>query len=209
MKQPGPKAEGSPTSCRGEKERVMAQLGLQYRTWFKIGLFTFGGGYVILPMIDKEVVQKYHWATNEEVMDYYAIGQSLPGVIAVNTAAFIGYQTNGVKGALASVMGVVSPSILLITLIATLLTGFQDIPVVRHALTGIQIAVCMLMGTTILQLWRGSVKDMVGIVICLSVFALSWFAGVSMIPLVILAAASGIAIKCVVEHKKKKAGEDQ
>ncbi|MEA4895152.1 MAG: chromate transporter [Oscillospiraceae bacterium] len=183
----------------------MKNLLLQYRTWFKIGLFTFGGGYVILPMIDKEIVQKYHWVENEEVVDYYAIGQSLPGIIAVNTAAFVGYKNSGVKGAIASVLGVISPSILLITLIATLLTGFQDIPAVRHALAGIKIGVCMLMMTTIIQLWKGSVKDIAGIIICLGTFALAYFAGVSMVVLVLLAAVTGIVIKAFSEKRKAKA----
>lgn len=185
----------------------MQDLFLQYKTWFKIGLFTFGGGYVILPMINKEVVQKYHWATNEEIMDYYAIGQSLPGVIAVNTATFVGYKTGGIPGAIASAMGVISPSILIITIIATLLSGFQDIPVVRHALTGIQISVCMLMTATIIQLWKGSIKDIIGIVICLATFGLAYFIGVGTVALVILAAASGIVIKTVAENRKLKAEE--
>lgn len=185
----------------------MKNLFLQYRTWFKIGLFTFGGGYVILPMINKEVVQKYHWADNEEVIDYYAIGQSLPGVIAVNTATFIGYKNAGVRGAVVSALGVISPSILLITLIATLLTGFQDIPVVRHALNGIQIGVCMLMAATIIQLWKNSIKDVTGVVICLATFVLAYFVGVGMVILVILAAVSGIAIKTVSGKREVKAGK--
>ncbi len=183
----------------------MKNLFLQYRTWFKIGLFTFGGGYVILPMIDKEVVQKHHWVENEEVMDYYAIGQSLPGVIAVNTATFVGYKTAGVWGGIVSALGVISPSIVLITIVATLLSGFQDIPAVRHALSGIQIGVCMLMTATIVQLFKNSIKDVVGIVICLAAFALAYFAGVHIVLLVIMAAVSGIVIKTLSERRKAKA----
>ncbi len=180
----------------------MKTLLLQYWAWFKVGLFTFGGGYVVLPMINKEVVQKYHWVENEEVMDYYAIGQSLPGLIAVNTATFIGYKTSGVAGAAVSAFGVISPSMILITLIATLLSGFQNIPIVQHALNGIQIGVCMLMITTIIQMWKSSVKDIGGLVICISAFVLAYFLGVSVILLVIMAAAVGIAVKVILNRRK-------
>ena len=183
----------------------MKNLFLYYRTWFKIGLFTFGGGYVILPMINKEIVQKHGWVDNEEVIDYYAIGQSLPGIIAVNTANFIGYKVAGVPGAIVSSLGVISPSIILITIIATLLTGFQDLPIVRHALNGIQIAVCMLMTTTIIQLMKGSVKDIAGASICISAFVLAYFMGVSVIILVISAAAAGITIRTLATRKSRKA----
>jgi len=187
----------------------MKELFLYYWTWFKIGLFTFGGGYAILPMIDKEIVQKHNWAENEEVMDYYAIGQSLPGIIAVNTAVFIGFKNGGVKASIFSALGVISPSIILITLIATLLQGFQDIPVVRHALSGIRIGVCVLMAATIAQLCRSSVKNVIGAVICLSVFALAYFAGVNIVLLVVLSAVSGIVIKTISEKRRAKADPGQ
>ena len=156
-------------------------------------------------MIDKEIVKKHNWAENEEVMDYYAIGQSLPGIIAVNTAVFIGYKTAGVKGAIASAFGVISPSIIIITLIATLLSGFQDIPVVRHALSGIRIGVCVLMVATIVQLGKNAIKSVIGVVISLAAFALAYFTGVNIALLVVLAAVSGIVIRSIQEKIKAKA----
>ena len=84
--------------------------------WFKMGIFTFGGGYAMLPMIQKEVIEKYHWATEDEVMDYYAIGQCTPGVIAVNTATFIGHKVKGIAGGIVATLGVVTPSIIIISL---------------------------------------------------------------------------------------------
>jgi len=183
---------------------MMKNLFLQYWTWFKIGLFTFGGGYVILPMINKEVVDKHQWASKDEVLDYYAIGQSLPGIIAVKTAVFIGYKIARVPGAIFSTLGVITPSIILITIVATLLDGFQDIPVVRHALVGIQIAVCMLMTVTIIQLAKDSFKDAAGVIICVAVFALAFFAGASVFILVILAAVSGIVTQLLIGRKKAK-----
>jgi len=183
----------------------MKELFLYFGTWFRIALFTFGGGYAILPMIDKEIVQKHHWAENDEVMDYYAIGQSLPGIIAVNTAVFIGYKIAGVKGALASALGIICPSIILITLIATLLSGFQEIPVVRHALSGIRIGVCVLMVATIVQLGKNAIKSAIAIVICLATFALAYFLGLNIALLVILSAVAGIVIMIIKEKIKAKA----
>jgi chromate transporter len=179
-------------------------LLLQYRTWFKIGLFTFGGGYAILPMIDKELVSKHNWVNKDEVLDYYAIGQSLPGIIAVNTAAFIGFKTSRVPGSIFSILGVITPSMILITLVATLLAGFSDMPVVRNALAGIQIAVCMLMTVTILQFAKGAFKDIGGIIICAAVFALTFFEGVNIFIIVILSALSGIVIQLTIGRKKQK-----
>jgi len=183
----------------------MKELFLYYRTWFKIGLFTFGGGYAILPMIDKEVVRKHNWASNEEVVDYYAIGQSLPGIIAVNTAVFVGYKAGGGKGAVASALGVISPSIILITLIATLLSGFQDIPAVRHALNGIRIGVCVLMVATIVQLGRNAIKSVTGAVICVAAFTMSYVLGINIALLVVLSAVTGIVIKIIAEKRRTKA----
>ena len=184
----------------------MKELLLYYLTWCKIGLLTFGGGYAILPMIDKEIVQKRHWVENDEVMDYFAISQSLPGIIAVNTAVFIGYKKAGVKGAVASALGVISPSIVLITLVATLLSGFQEIPAVSHALSGIRIGVCVLMATTIVQLGKNAVRSVAGAVICLAAFALSYFARLNIALLVVLSAVSGIVISAVSEKRRAKAG---
>jgi len=179
-------------------------LFLQYRTWFKIGLFTFGGGYAILPMIDKELVRKHSWVDKDEVLDYYAIGQSLPGIIAVNTAAFIGFKTSRVPGSIFSILGVITPSMILITIVATLLAGFQDIPVVRNALAGIQIAVCMLMTVTIIQFAKEAFKDIGGIIICAAVFALTFFEGINVFIIVILSALSGIVVQMTIGRKKQK-----
>ena len=123
----------------------MKKLIQLYVSWFKMGLFTFGGGYAMLPMIQKEVIEKYHWATEDEVMDYYAIGQCTPGVIAVNTSTFIGYYQAGIPGAIAATLGVVTPSIIIISVIAGLITNFSSLAIVQHALNGIRVAVCMLM----------------------------------------------------------------
>ena len=170
----------------------MKELIDLYISWFKMGLFTFGGGYAMLPMIQKEVIEKHHWATEEEVMNYYAIGQCTPGVIAVNTATFIGYYRKGVLGAIFSTLGVITPSIIIIAIIAGLISNFADIPAVQHALAGIRVAVCMLMIVSIKKLWKSGIKDMIGIGIFAIALVLAYFTKVSTMWLVIGAGILGV-----------------
>lgn len=130
-----------------------------YWTFFRIGLFTFGGGYAMLPMLERECVNKYQWLTKDELLDIYAIGQCTPGVIAVNTATYIGDKQKGPLGAVFSTLGVVSPSLIIITLIAALLQNFADIPVVQHALMGIRAVVTALIFTTVFKMIKEGIKS--------------------------------------------------
>jgi len=112
-----------------------------YFAFFRIGLFTFGGGYAMLPMLIKEVVEKYRWTTEEELLNYFAISQTTPGIIAVNTATFIGMKFRGVKGAIAATVGVITPCWLIITIIANILNVVKDNPYVEQAFSGVRIVV--------------------------------------------------------------------
>ena len=141
------------------KRGYMNKFAKLYISWFKIGLFTFGGGYAMIPMIQKEVVDKHHWVTAEDVLNYYAISQCTPGAIAVNLSTFIGGKIDGFLGALAATLGVISPSIIIISIIATFLSNFSSLDVVKHALAGIQIAVCVLMFGAVKNLFKTSVVD--------------------------------------------------
>ena len=163
-----------------------------YFAWFKIGMFTFGGGYAMLPLIQKEVIDKHNWASEEEILDYYAIGQCTPGIIAVNTATFVGYYQKGVMGAVAGTLGVVSPSIIIITLIASLISNFMEITVVQHALAGINVAVCMLMINAIMNLWNKSIKNIASFTIFGIALVLSLFTSLSTVYLVIIAGVLGV-----------------
>ncbi len=127
-------------------------------TFFKIGIMTFGGGIAMLPLLQRYVVEKNHWATDEELMDYFAIGQCTPGIIAVNTATFIGYKKKGVIGGIVTTLGVITPSIIIIILIAALLENFSDNEIVRHAFAGIRVAVCALIFSAIMKLIRNNFK---------------------------------------------------
>ncbi len=124
-----------------------------------VGVMTFGGGYAMLPMLTREIVEKHRWATQEELLDYFAIGQCTPGVIAVNTATFIGYRRRGVPGATVATLGVVLPSLVIIVAIAMFLSNFMDIEWIAHAFAGIRIAVCALIASTVLKLFKASANS--------------------------------------------------
>lgn len=172
--------------------KILWQL---FSTFFRIGGFTFGGGYAMLPIIQKEVVDDKKWATDEEVIDYYAIGQSTPGIIAINTATFIGYKVNGVKGACAATLGMVTPSLIIIMIIEAFFTHFQDYAIVRYAFGGIRVAVTALVLDAVMKMWKKSIKDCIGIILFILGFALIAFIGISPIIIIILSAIVGIVVK--------------
>ena len=105
-------------------------------TFFKIGGLTFGGGLTMLPMLERELVQHRKWVTSEELLDIYAIGQCTPGIIAVNTATFVGYKRDKISGGIASTLGMISPSLIIIILVAAFLKNFIDNVWVSHAMMG-------------------------------------------------------------------------
>ena len=129
-----------------------------FRAFFTIGAMTFGGGYAMLPMLEREIVQKHKWATQEELLNYFAIGQCTPGVIAVNTATFVGYKTKKEIGGIVATLGVIAPSILIITVIAMVLQNFMDIVWVQHAFAGIRVAVVALITASVVKLFKSNVK---------------------------------------------------
>ena len=151
----------------------MKKLWDMFLTFARIGGLTFGGGYAMLPMLQREVVEKHHWATEEELADYYAIGQCTPGVIAVNTATFIGYRQAGIMGGIFATLGVVFPSLVIITVIAAFLTNFADLEVIQYAFEGIRVCVCVLIFNAVQKLWKKSVIDRPTTVIFLLVFLVS------------------------------------
>ena len=142
-------------------------------TFAKVGAMTFGGGYAMLPILQREVVDKKHWTTNEEIMDYYAVGQCTPGVIAVNTATFIGQKFAGIMGGIAATLGVVFPSVVIITLIAAFLSNFTDIPVVQHALAGVNACVVALIASSVIKLGKSTLKNKASRCIFAGVLALA------------------------------------
>lgn len=177
----------------------MKQLMELFWAFFRIGSFTFGGGMAMLPMLKREVVVKYGWSTEEELLDIYAIGQCTPGIIAVNTATYIGYQQKGLLGSIFGTLGMVTPSIIIISLIATILRNFIDLPIVLHALSGIRIVVCTLMLQTVYSLAKAGIKNKLGLFLFLAGFLIATFTPVPTILLVLFAAIVGI-----ITYTKKK-----
>lgn len=177
----------------------MKQLMELFWAFFRIGSFTFGGGMAMLPMLKREVVVKYGWSTEEELLDIYAIGQCTPGIIAVNTATYIGYQQKGLLGSIFGTLGMVTPSIIIISLIATILRNFIDLPIILHALSGIRIVVCALMLQTVYSLAKAGIKNKLGLFLFLAGFLIATFTPVPTILLVLFAAIVGI-----ITYTKKK-----
>lgn len=163
-----------------------------FLTFARIGGFTFGGGYAMLPMLQKEVVENRGWATEEELLDYYAVGQCTPGVIAVNVATFIGHKEKGIPGGIVATLGVIAPSFFIILLLAAVIRNFADNVYVAHALAGIRVAVAALVANAVIKLWKKSVKDILGIAIFVLVFLLSLFLPISPIWVVVGAIAFGL-----------------
>lgn len=133
-----------------------------FSSFFRIGLFTFGGGYAMLPMLQREVVEAHHWATEEEILDYFALAQCTPGVIAVNTATFVGTKLKGAVGGAVATFAVVLPSLIIITIISTVLKSFASYPVVQHAFAGIRVAVAVLIINSVIKLYQKGVKGALG-----------------------------------------------
>lgn len=176
---------------------MFLELLEMYWKFFRMGAVTFGGGYAMLPILKREIVVKSHWMEEEDIMDYYAVSQGLPGIIAINTSCFIGYHRRKIPGAVAAALGVVSPSIIIITIIAFLLAGFQDNVYVRHALSAISVCVVALVADAVISMWKKGVKDWLGIVICIAVLALSLFTKFSPVLIVIVCAIVGITAQSI------------
>ncbi|WP_426350546.1 chromate transporter [Alloiococcus sp. CFN-8] len=172
----------------------MKELLNLFFTFARIGVLTFGGGYAMLPILQREVVEKKGWATDEELMDYYAIGQCTPGVIAVNTATFIGEKNKGWLGGIMATLGVVFPSLVIITVIAAFISNFSDLPVVKNAFAGVRVCVAVLIFNAVIKLWKSSVVDKATMVIFLLVLLGGILTDLSPILFVIFAGAAGIVI---------------
>lgn len=173
----------------------MKELMDLFITFARVGVLTFGGGYAMLPILQREIVEKNDWATDEELMDYYAIGQCTPGVIAVNTATFIGQKNKGIVGGIVATLGVVMPSLVIITAIAAFISNFSDLAIVKNAFAGVRVCVCVLIFNAVVKLWKSSVVDKATLIIFVGVFLVSVFTDLSPILFVVITAIAGIIVK--------------
>lgn len=168
-----------------------------YIVFLRIGGLTFGGGLAMLPMLKYELVEKKNWITEEDLLDCYAIGQCTPGIIAVNTSTYVGYKRKGVMGGIVSTMGMITPSIVIITLVAICLQAFIENIWVQHALMGVRAVVCALMLNTVVTLAKKSLKNAFCFAVCAVAFLLAMLVDIPTVCVVILAAAVGILVYAV------------
>jgi chromate transporter len=173
----------------------MTSLFEIYLTFFKISSVTFGGGMAMLPILQREIVQDKSWIKDEELLDYYALSQGLPGIIAVNVAVFIGYRKRGVWGAVSASLGIVTPCIIVIVLIAAFLSNFQDYTLVKYAFAGIASGVSALIFNSVASLFKKSVIDFKSIIIYLVTLVLLLILPLSPIVFVLAGALVGVIMK--------------
>lgn len=170
----------------------MKELLELFIVFFKIGGFTFGGGYAMIPIMQEEMVKKRNWVTDEEILDYFAIGQCTPGIIGVNTASFIGYKRRGISGAVIATLGLVTPSVIIISIIAKFLDAFQEIAVVQHAFAGIQVVVVALILNVVIDMYGETVKDNLGMI--LSILSFIGIAVIKLSPIIVVLGAGFIGV---------------
>lgn len=180
----------------------MKELFELFITFAKVGVMTFGGGYAMLPILQREVCENKKWATDAEIMDYYAIGQCTPGIIAVNTATFIGNKRKGTIGGIAATLGMVFPSLVIITFIAAVLSNFAELAWVQNAFAGIRVCVCIFIFNAVVKLWKSAVIDWWTIVIFALVLLGAVFLNVSPVFYVIGAGLAGIVLTAMGVRKK-------
>ena len=164
-------------------------------TFAKVGVMTFGGGYAMLPILQREVVESKGWATEEELADYFAIGQCTPGIIAVNTATFVGRKKDGVPGGVAATLGVVFPSLVIISLLAGAITRFAELSWVKNAFAGVRVCVCVLIFNAVWKLGKKAVVDAWTAAVFLLVAAGAILTDWSPAAFVLFAAACGIVLR--------------
>ncbi|HBN84166.1 MAG TPA: chromate transporter [Clostridiales bacterium] len=175
-----------------------------FALFFKIGSFTFGGGFAMIPMIEKEVIEKKGWVKKEELMDIFAVSQTVPGAIAINTATCIGVKLAGRIGAVFATAGIILPSLIIITLIASLFTTLEAGPVINAAMEGIQPVVVALIVTAAVRMWKTTINDVVGVLIAIVTVVLITVFDVSAIVMILLGALTGMVINRFFPDKAKK-----
>ena len=194
---------------RNEQPKIKQLLDL-YWTFVRIGCVTFGGGYAMLPILERELVDKRGWTTMDDLRDYFSIGQCTPGIIALNVSTFIGEKRAGVRGAVTATTGFLTGPILIILVIAIFLRNFADIPQVQHAFAGIRVCVCVLILQAVLRLWKKSVVDPFTLGLYIAVFAMHALSGLMpvKIPAAVLVLLSGAAGILAANRKNRAAGKD-
>ena len=182
----------------------MKRILTLFLTFFKIGLFTFGGGYAMIPFIQREIVEKHGWITDDDILDIFAIAESTPGPIAINSATFVGWRVAGFLGAACATFGVVLPSFVIILLISFLLTNFADIAAVQYAFMGIRAGVLALLVKALWTMYKKNPKSPIGYAIMAAAFVLVAFFNVPVLAVIIGCAAVGLISALLLARKEGK-----
>lgn len=182
----------------------LRELWTIFASFFRVGLLTFGGGYSIIPMLEKEAINKFHWLTREELLDFFAVSQCIPGVIATNMAVLVGSKVKKAPGAIAASAGVVCPSLLIIMLIAAFLQNFADLVIVQNAFWGIRVVVAALIAGVVITMFKTGVIDKLTFGIFIVVFLCSVLLKLSPVWYVLGSALCGLAATRLREGRKGK-----
>lgn len=171
-----------------------------YFSFAKIGTFTIGGGLAMMPMMQSELIQKRKWITDEELIDYYAVGQSTPGIVAVNVATFVGYKQMGIIGGIFATLGMVTPSLVIIMILASLINSINDFPIIQKALKGINVAVAALLTSTIINFMKKTIKKFTNAIFMMISFLLVFVFKLPSFWIILFALLIGV----VLTYKEKK-----
>lgn len=175
-----------------------------YLTFARMGAVCFGGGYAMLPLLRKEVVEKKNWATEEEILDYFVVGQCTPGLIAVNTSTFIGYKQGGVLGGILATLGFITPSVIIILAIAGIIQSVLGFEAVTHAFAGIRICVLALITSMIAKMFKKSVNGVMAWCFFIAVMLLGLLTELSTAVLVLLSGICGLAVSVLIKNNAKE-----
>ena len=183
-----------------KKESRAKRLLTLFWTFFKIGAFTFGGGYAMIPLIQRETVEKHGWITEDDILEIIAIAESTPGPIAINSATFVGFRTAGVLGAACATLGVVLPSFIIISAIASVLGAFLEFRAVRYAFFGIRAGVLGLVIKALITMHGKMKKDVLSYVVAVGAFIATAILKVDIILVIIGCAIAGLVTTLIKER---------
>lgn len=188
-------------------EKIKNLLNL-YFSFAKIGTFTIGGGLAMMPMMQAELIEKRKWITDEELIDYYAVGQSTPGIVAVNVATFVGYKQMGIIGGIFATLGMVTPSLVIIMILAGLINSINDFPIIQKALKGINVAVAALLTSTIINFMKKTIKKFTNAIFMMISFLLVFVFKLPSFWIILFALLIGVVLTYKEKKKAAAAGDD-
>ena len=172
-------------------------------SFLKIGLFTFGGGYAMIPLIQREMVEKHQWITSDELLEMVAISESTPGPIAVNIATFVGYRVGGVLGSFCATVGVILPAFFIIVVISLAIKKFENLKMVRYGFMGIRAGVLALICKALVSMYRECGKNPFSYIVMAATFILVAFLNVNVLTVLIMCAGAGLIYYSLIRGKTK------